>query len=133
MRQERIENRLFRSIVPGVLFILLTVEVLLDVLVVERLEDNFDELLTAKSQGVIALSELEADGIVVEQYNLALPQLSSSGEVSQELGSVRRYLVIRPSGLKNISELMSLIRGISLMPSKWASPKTTVLCAWVSP
>ncbi len=70
-------QRLFKSVIPGILFILLTVGVLLDVMIAERLEEEFDQLLVSKSQGLMALSEFEKDGFMIEQYEHALPQFAT--------------------------------------------------------
>lgn len=74
---QNFSQRLFRSIVPSILFILITAGVLLDVLIAERLEEEFDQLLVAKSQGLVALSEFEENGFMVEQYERALPQFTA--------------------------------------------------------
>lgn len=92
---QNFSQRLFRSIVPSILFILITAGVLLDVLIVERLEEEFDELLVAKSQGLIALSEFDESGFIVEQYERVLPQFTEQpgGEYFQFLNDDGQVLL----------------------------------------
>ena len=71
-------QQLFRSVVPGILIVLLVTGLLLDALIVNWLEEDFDQLLTAKSQGIVALAEFEGDAIMVEQYEHALPQFAAT-------------------------------------------------------
>lgn len=75
-------QHLFRSIMPSILIILTTSGVLLDVLIAERLEEEFDQLLVAKSQGIIALTEIENEGLTIEDYHHTLPQFTA--EMDQE-------------------------------------------------
>ena len=83
----------FRSVVPVTLLVLLTGGLALDVLITERLEEDFDELMLAKSLGLIALAEDGDDGVEMENYQTSLPSyalkenadyfqlLSDNGEV----------------------------------------------------
>lgn len=75
---QNFSQRLYRSVIPGISFILVTVGVLLDILIVERLEEEFDQILVAQSQGLVALAEFEEDGFIVEQYEFALPQFTAT-------------------------------------------------------
>lgn len=76
---------LFRSVVPTILLVLLTGGVVLDVLITEGLEEDFDELLIAKSLGLIALAEDGDDGVEMENYEVTLPSyaLAENGEFFQ--------------------------------------------------
>ena len=61
---------------PSIFVILTTSGVLLDVLIAERLEEEFDQLLVSKSQGVMALTEIENEGFSIEDYHVTLPQFT---------------------------------------------------------
>ena len=76
---------LFRSVVPTILLVLLTGGVVLDVLITEGLEEDFDELLIAKSLGLIALAEDGDDGVEMENYEITLPSyaMAENGEFFQ--------------------------------------------------
>lgn len=63
----------FRSVVPVTLLVLLTGGIALDVMIAERLEEDFDELMLAKSLGLIALAEDGDDGVEMENYQTSLP------------------------------------------------------------
>ena len=51
---------------------------MLDVLITEGLEEDFDELLIAKSLGLIALAEDGDDGVEMENYEVTLPSYASA-------------------------------------------------------
>jgi signal transduction histidine kinase len=102
-------QHLFRSVIPGILFILLTVGVLLDVLIAERLEEEFDQLLVSKSQGLLALSEFEEAGFTIEQYEHALPQFAAdqNGEYFQFLND-EGVAVLSSLSMPSMQNLVSL-------------------------
>lgn len=104
-------QRIFRTIVPGILLILLSVGILLDVLITERLEDEFDQLLVTKSQGLMALSEIEEEGFMVEQYDRTLPQF-----VTQELAEYFQFLN---------DEGVAVQSSLSMRPEQLLAPQST--------
>lgn len=73
-------QRLFRAIVPGILFILLTVGLVLDILVVEQLKEEFDQRLVIKSQSLIALFEIEEGEAIIDEYEKVHPQFVSAND-----------------------------------------------------
>ncbi len=86
---------LFRSVVPTILLVLLTGGVVLDVLITEGLEEDFDELLIAKSLGLIALAEDGDDGVEMENYEVTLPSyaLAENGEFFQLVADSGEVLI----------------------------------------
>lgn len=91
---------LFKSVVSGILLVLLTGGVILDVLIVERLEKDFDELLIAKSMGLIALAEDGDDGVEMENYEITLPKYAlSEGAEFFELVNDNNEVVISSESL----------------------------------
>ena len=96
---QNISQRLFRSIIPSILVILTTSGVLLDVLIAERLEEEFDQLLVSKSQGVIALTEVEREGFSIEDFQVTLPQFTAgeSREYFQFIGDQGQVFMSSPS------------------------------------
>lgn len=86
---------LFRSVVPTILLVLLTGGVVLDVLITEGLEEDFDELLIAKSLGLIALAEDGDDGVEMENYEVTLPSyaMQENGEFFQLIADSGEVLI----------------------------------------
>ncbi len=86
---------LFRSVVPTILLVLLTGGVVLDVLITEGLEEDFDELLIAKSLGLIALAEDGDDGVEMENYEVTLPSyaMEENGEFFQLIADSGEVLI----------------------------------------
>ncbi len=86
---------LFRSVVPTILLVLLTGGVVLDVLITEGLEEDFDELLIAKSLGLIALAEDGDDGVEMENYEITLPSyaMAENGEFFQLIADSGEVLI----------------------------------------
>lgn len=94
----------FRSVVPVTLLVLLTGGIALDILISEQLEEDFDELMLAKSLGLIALAEDGDDGVEMENYQTSLPSyalregadyfqlLTDSGDVVIESESLSYWL-----------------------------------------
>ena len=75
-----IAQSLFRAVVPGILFTLVTGGVVLDLLIVERLEDGFDTLLMSRAEALMALTE-EEDGLIeMEDFHVAMPGYSREGD-----------------------------------------------------
>ncbi len=73
-----IAESLTRAVVPGILFTLLTGGVVLDLVIGERLDRDFDALLMARAEALMALTEeelTEGEGrtIEVEDFHIAMP------------------------------------------------------------
>jgi len=71
-----IARQLFHSVVPGILFTLLTGGVLLDLMIAERLEEEFDQQLITRTQALMALTEEEEGVVEVESHDEAMPGYS---------------------------------------------------------
>ncbi|WP_169727443.1 sensor histidine kinase [Granulosicoccus antarcticus] len=86
---------LFRSVVPTILLVLLTGGVVLDVLITEGLEEDFDELMIAKALGLIALAEDGDDGVEMENYEVTLPNyaLAENAEYFQLVNDSGKALI----------------------------------------
>lgn len=76
---QSIARRLFRSVVPGILFTLLTAGVALDVMVDERLAEEFDATLLTRARALAALVEQEDGEVEIESVGFGMPGLSSDG------------------------------------------------------
>ena len=68
-----IATQLFRSVVPSIVIALAVGGLVLDVLIGERLEDDFDAVLATKVQSLVALTELENGELELERYDQVLP------------------------------------------------------------
>ena len=71
-----ISQNLLRAVVPGILLTLLASGVVLDLVIGERLEEDFDSLLIARAEALMALTEEEDGFIEVEDFDVALPGYS---------------------------------------------------------
>ena len=68
-----IASRLFRSVVPGIVFALVSGGLFLDLRISDRLEQDIDAVLLAKAQSLMALTEIENNVVEIEPYEHALP------------------------------------------------------------
>lgn len=69
-----IASKLFRSVVPGIVFALVTGGLVLDLLIGDRLVAEFDAVLETKAQALMALTELENGVVELEPYDHVLPR-----------------------------------------------------------
>ena len=92
-------RQLFMYLVPGMLLVLAVAAWYLDNLVDDQLTRYFDTSLDVKARSIVALTELDEDGVELEVYPIALPEYfrESEPDYFHMIDSVGETLFSSPS------------------------------------